>query len=90
MLHFRDISITVASLVIDITSERISSAGQLGDWIFTAKNQIVSSAASNSSFLATYSFWRRRGMTTPLIAFRGCKITSGRARLSRLLVSKRK
>jgi hypothetical protein len=42
--HMRGVSIAIASLVYDITSKRISSAGQLGDWISAAKENIVSFA----------------------------------------------
>ena len=83
--EFREISILIASLICDIQSERIASAGHLGDWISVAKDLMVSCPMNFSPFLMTYvSFRLREGMTNSLTSIQGCNPTSGNARLSPL------
>lgn len=89
MWHLRRASIAITTLVNDITGKRIRSAGQLGDWISAAKHDMVSLAAGKS-FLAMYSLWCRNGTTILSRLIPACKLTSGRARLSRSLPSKPK
>jgi hypothetical protein len=54
MTNLREASIAIASLLHDVTSERISSAWQLGDWISMAKEHLVSSAARHFPLLVTF------------------------------------
>lgn len=54
MHAFRNLSIQIASLCCDITSQRIASAGHLGDWIYAAKETIVRAATSNLPLLMMY------------------------------------
>ena len=51
---YRDSSILIASLIWDITSPRIATAGQLGDWMTIAKDLVVRSVANVHLFPVTY------------------------------------